>query len=386
MKNKVLIISRNKYPNGDAGAIRDVSFAKIYKQLGYSVIMCGFGNTEKDNLEDDIFYNNINIPRGNFFEKMFLSYKYKKNVKDIFNNIWNDKKLSIIHIVDIPSSSMKYLERKAIQNNITLIHDSVEWYSPSEYKFGLLAPAVIFKNYLNKHVINKNYHVISISKYLDDFYSSKSILSQRIPVIMDVKNLSPINNINKKCINIGYAGAPGKKDSLDLIIKGFIHTLVNTNELKLHIIGTTYEQIISSIDFTNEEKVKIKDNVIFYGRISRESVVNILNEMNYTILIRNPNERFAKAGFPTKVVESMSLGVPVICNYSSDLNLYLKDMENAIIVDEYSIDSISKTINRTRAISYDEWKLISYNARTLALKYFDYRNYVSIIDNFIWYK
>ena len=41
MKKIVLIISPNNFPNGDAGSLRDLSFAKIYIKLGYlPIIIC----------------------------------------------------------------------------------------------------------------------------------------------------------------------------------------------------------------------------------------------------------------------------------------------------------------------------------------------------------
>ena len=53
---------------------------------------------------------------------------------------------------------------------------------------------------------------------------------------------------------------------------------------------------------------------------------------DFSVLLRTENSRLAKAGFPTKISESLVHGVPVICNLSSDLNKYLVDGVNSIIV------------------------------------------------------
>lgn len=54
--------------------------------------------------------------------------------------------------------------------------------------------------------------------------------------------------------------------------------------------------------------------------------------MDFSILLREKN-RGTMAGFPTKIVESLSLGVPVITTETSDLKNYIQDGINGFIVD-----------------------------------------------------
>lgn len=42
---KAVIVTENSYPEGDAGAVRQHAFAKILKQLGYDVLVIGYGKT-----------------------------------------------------------------------------------------------------------------------------------------------------------------------------------------------------------------------------------------------------------------------------------------------------------------------------------------------------
>lgn len=383
--DSVIIISRNKYPDCDAGAIRDTSFAKIYRTLEFNVELYGFGNEETGVVDDGITYKNFIIPRSNIREKFQLSKRYKDVIENkVLNNLMPDRKIGVIHVVDIPAAAMKAVEQFALSNRITLIHDSVEWYSACEYKMGCFAPAYILKNYLNSHVINRNYKVIAISSFLNAHFIKKGIESIRIPVIMDTNIGFKENRKNSEFIDIAYAGNPGKKDSLNDVITAFKKAIFDKHlRIRLHLIGITEKQAIETKLITDNEIRRMNSNIIFYGRVSRSEVIRILSGVHFTILVRPMNERYAKAGFPTKVVESMSLGIPVICNLTSDLSMYLNNNENSVVIEDDSVDAIQKAFERVASITHDQWQIISEKAKKTAANEFDYRNYDKKIEEFI---
>ena len=61
-----LIISPNDFPNGDAGALRDLSFAKIYKQLGYEVFCICKNKKEFEGEYQDIKYKSLYVAKKGF--------------------------------------------------------------------------------------------------------------------------------------------------------------------------------------------------------------------------------------------------------------------------------------------------------------------------------
>ena len=101
-------------------------------------------------------------------------------------------------------------------------------------------------------------------------------------------------------------------------------------------------------------------------------------------MIRSEKQRYAKAGFPTKFVESLATGTPVISNLTSDLNDYLIDKTNGIIVDSCDERSICIAIKRALALSYNEKVYMCQEARKTAINYFDYRLFITPIKNFIF--
>ncbi|MDV2687096.1 hypothetical protein RYX56_22360, partial [Alkalihalophilus lindianensis] len=64
---------------------------------------------------------------------------------------------------------------------------------------------------------------------------------------------------------------------------------------------------------------------------------------------------------------------------SSDLNYYLSDMENSIIVDDCSEKSFRDALRKALGLKPEEKRIMQSYARRTAEKYFDYRNYIEEI-------
>ena len=105
---------------------------------------------------------------------------------------------------------------------------------------------------------------------------------------------------------------------------------------------------------------------------------------NATILLRDDRLRYAKAGFPTKVVESMMYATPVICNMSSDLELYLKNNENAYVVSECTDTSFSEAVLKFINTPIEEQNIVNANARKDAECFFDIEKYSEIISSLLY--
>ena len=285
---------------------------------------------------------------------------------------------AILYVNDVSHGVINYLRKTAEKNSIPLLHDSTEWYSPCEFSRGKLDKAYILKDRLNRKVIRDPIRVIGISSYLTDYFKGRGLKAIRIPVIMDVANTKTSVNADEK-VKLIYAGSPANKDYLREIVLGVsLLPEVEQTKLELHILGATDDQIrrLTKLD-------KLPECIKAYGRVPREKVEEVMLQMDFSVLLRPSGERYAKAGFPTKSVEAMSHGVAMICNISSDLGMYLRDGENAVIVDGYDEKALSKSLERVLSMSRAEINVIKYKARQLAEKEFDYRSWVDTVSEFI---
>lgn len=379
MEKTVLMISPNDFPNGDAGAVRDLAFAKIYSQLGYKpVVVCCNKKTEYGVYEGIEYYSYFLNAKTNL-DKLFRYFKQKNMFLKKLNNI--EKKFGtpgLIHLYGVSNNIIAYMKKYAHINNLQILHDSVEWYSPCEFKYGKYDKAYIINNRLNTKVIKSPIKVIAISSYLKTYFESKGIISERIPVILEVDSQA-VNNKKDDIVKLIYAGNPANKDYLKEIIEGVLGLSEAEKErVRLNIYGITEKQLYDLKIGYNFEK-----NIIPHGRVPRTEVESALKDSDFSLLLRPGNERYTKAGFPTKTVEAMSNGVAMMCNLTSDLGLYLKDGENSIIVEQCTKEAMTKAIRRAISLSSQEIDILKRNAKKTASDYFDYRMWISTVQRLI---
>lgn len=377
------MITPNRFPEGDAGAIRDESFAAIYKSLGYQVIHIGMNNNILNGDFNGIKYYSLYKKRNNLSDRIKSILTYKKRLSDLVAFIITENgQPSLFHLYDIGKEAFEYIVKLGEKLSIPMVHDSVEWYSPCEFTLGRFSYQYYFKNRMNQKVVNNPVGVYAISTYLENHYISRGLKTIRIPVIMQshdycIDQAKINNNINKK-IRIVYAGSPARKDFLRECLEGFQMLSEKEKELfEFNIIGVDNEHINTLINAKNNNQITA------FGRIPRKDVLQRLLDSDFSILIRPESERYAQAGFPTKVVEAMMNNCAMICNYSSDLEMYLKDSCNAIIVQDHTKEAVYEAFRRVLQLSREEIESLKENARITAEKYFDYKVYIDDVRRFI---
>lgn len=370
----VLMVVPSDFPQGDAGAVRDFSFAEIYKMLGYRTILIGKGKTDREGRYKQVRYYSVYRPADTKKEKLFRYVKTIYEYKRLIEKVMEDHgPPSVIHMNALPGLTADRLISIAVKYHISILHDSTEWYSPSEFPHGVFDKAYILRNRFNTKVIRKPIRVIGISEYLTTYYQRRGLMAVRIPAIMDVMSAGQsVSAQSDDIIRFIYAGSPGKKDYINEIVKGFIYAGKIRKKFELHMLGIDSVKLkeITSLE-------KIPEYIITYGRVPRTEVEKVMQEMDFSVLLRPENERYAKAGFPTKVAEAMAHGVAMVCNLSSDLDKYLSDGKNSIIVKECDYQLLGQALLRISDMRRDEIERVKHNARVTAEQYFDYRKWTS---------
>lgn len=381
---KILIITYSRFPEGDAESVRLHTIGKLLRDIGHSVsfVGMGFGNY-LEKLEYDGFpYISLRKESNSNLSKFYYYFNFNNRLKRYLLSYLRSFKLDAILFADVPLVTINMLKKICKQRDVQLITDSVEWYSPEQFKYGSLSPSMILKNIENKYAIDQTIKVISISNYLYSHFKGRGCTCIRIPVILDVENMSYEKKIDFGKLTILYAGSPGKKDYVGEMLKGVL--LLNEkdlNKLKFVLAGVSLNDIHSF--FTLEELSVLKKHVLFLGRIDRSVVIQRLSEADFTVLLRSPDQRYAKAGFPTKVVESLATGTPVILNLTSDLGNYIHDMQEGLIVHNCSAIEFAKTLKRALNLNRTQREIMSNRARLCAEINFDYRIYTKIMSDLI---
>jgi len=128
------------------------------------------------------------------------------------------------------------------------------------------------------------------------------VLEGHADITMEEKK--PSLNRKAKPRIVFYAGGVSKQYGLGHLVEGF--RLANIPDARLHIYGPG--------DYVEELKeIASRDDRIFYGGMLMNSEI-IEKEMDATLLVnpRPTNEEYVKYSFPSKTMEYMASGTPVL--------------------------------------------------------------------------
>lgn len=378
---RVLICGLLKTPNGDAGALRQHKLAVMCRELGYEPLVVGLGKSNGMKCEsiDGITYISLRKGAGDVRDKVMSHLLYWNRLKKEMSTYRPDA----IIMDDLGLAKTIKLKRYCKRNKIRLIHDSVEWYSPEQFKHGKFSRAYIRKEILNRFLIDKSCGVIAISRYLEEHFKSKGCQCVRIPIVITEADLCQEKELPDDKIVFTYAGQPGKKDYLYVMLDAFaLLPDEMLQRVRFNIVGCTKDQMIAA-GIGTEVLDKLEKQLMIHGRVSHDEVLRILKGSHFTLLMRSPTQRYAKAGFPTKVVESLSRSTPVICNLTSDLDVYLKNDRNALIVEACDAFSLKCVLEKAIAMSYAEIKTMREQAIGTAYEQFAYQKYLTNLASII---
>lgn len=388
MGKQIVIITGDEYPNESAGAVRTHSFAKIFSALGYVPHVIGMGGATSFQWSeyDHVSYCSLRYTSKKLLSRLLGRLLFGYNLKNVLKHCAASDIAGIMWVSG-GKNALRYVKRFSRRYSIPLYYDCVEWYSPSEFLLGKFSPEYRENNRINTRLIDQNFRVFSISSYLDEHFKSRQISTVRIPVILDVQHIPFRETRNDAVSNPGkirmiYAGSPGRKDRLREMVKAIgMLSPENREKIEFHIVGITldgYEKI-----YGERPQSELLRSVFFDGRQSRSTVLQMVADSDFAFLLRPANERYAMAGFPTKVAESLSLGTPMLCNLSSDLSIYLENGVNSVLIEDCTVEACSHALNYILALRRDQIDQMRISARKTAEGNFDWRNYTSVVGNLL---
>ena len=382
----ILFLTTSRFTDGSAGAEREIVLGKLLRSLGYTVFFCTLSdaNFGEIHIYDGFEFVSFRKSGTSAFQRSLNYLNYKKNLKHLLFRKFTNQIFEQIFVTDIPWNALEYIFKYAKNRNIGLVHNSVEWYSPEEFKTGRFAISYILNYLLNTSFIRPPYKVIGISSYLSDFFLTRGIKSIRMPFIVDTTSIKHDQKNSFGKLVLLYAGNAGRKDNLKEIIEGLSFLSYDElNRIEFRIFGVSYDTMINICKVDKIIFEKLKQYLKIFGRVNREVVLSNLQEAHFTLLLRSNKQRYAKAGFPSKVTESLASGTPVICNITSDLALYINDGTEGLIVPNCSPSAFASTIRKALLLTPEEIVRMQLAARKCAETKLDYRNFSETMKLFL---
>lgn len=379
---KAYIFCQHPIPNEHPNGLRFANLGLILNKLGYEVYLIGCDEKEERRFEHRGIHCYVHdVISGSGFSFSRKREQYRLNYVKNFIEANGIPELVLSGYYNCKAK--RYLMRWCKRNKVLLVESIVEWYDRVIFK-GVKG----FLKFLNDryflHIqVPKQKNVIGISTLLCDYYSSRGCNTVYIPTLVDQAEYQGLSH--RGCdgvVTIAYAGSPGKKDYIANVICAI--KLLSEEERKkicLHLYGATEEQIVS-LGIDEEFLKQNRYCIVCHGRIPYADVKGKIADADFTVLLR-PNKRYANAGFPTKVGESMACGTPVIANHTSNLDRYVLDGSTGIVCRDETPGSCAEAFRRVIAMSQDERETMRKNALKMAAEAFSYEVYCSDLDQFL---
>lgn len=163
------------------------------------------------------------------------------------------------------------------------------------------------------------------------------------------------NSSVRKCM---YAGLLDARYGVKNMVEGFI--LSNIDNTELHIYGDgPYAEEISKI--TQKHK-----NVIYHGSVMNEEVVKAELMVDLLINPRPTNEDFTKFSFPSKNMEYMASGTPVLTTNLPGMPFDYK--RYVYIIEDETVEGIAQALKGVMELPVEIVKIKGKNAQTYVLE------------------
>lgn len=367
-KKLIAYVGAFSFPYGQAASKRVLGNVMLLKSLGYNVIVGHGGGVEEDKFESNdiqVKYYGLNelYVDSNGIARLFnFIFKSGNNTIDWLKKL--DTKPDYVIVYGGYYSYAKKIVEYCKNNNIKVIFDVVEWYEPSQMMGGRYG--FFYNSFLLafKYVYPRADGIITISSSLREVFNKKKTVV--IPPLVAMEMNEPLIS-ESNILSLIYAGNIGNKDSLYEIIQ-VVDQLSIDNEIKLDIFGPSEVEL--KLKYNIQE---LPASIRIHGKVKQEQINSFIAKADFTIFTR-PDIHCNRYGFPSKFVESLSLGVPVATNLTSDIGLYLRDGHNGFIIEDNSKQAIETVIRKMLMLSLGQKKAMKVNAMRTAEEEFSSRS------------
>ncbi len=393
---KIFYVGAFLFPDGDAGARRVYGIGQALRDAGYEVVFLGAEQTGRHQdavpgrgyVYDTFSYH----PAGNAGSsalrrgiRLWHTHFSGRSTMVRLKTLWTDDTVAVI-AYQASSALLAQLRRFCNRRHAALVTDVVEWYDRSHILWGRLGPFALDSELRMRHFNRRADGVVGISSYLVTYYARLGLPTVRVPVLVDTQatcwRLSATHRPSGLGVRVVFVGTAGKKDLVVNAIRGLALLGDEAESVHLAIVGPTRSAVASLLGKDAALLDRLRGKLDFLGRVSHAEALAQLVQADFSILLR-PCQRFAHAGFPTKLVESLAMGVPVICNLTGDIGLYVVDGNEGVVVPDCSPEAFAGGMRRAIALSVEQRLIMRACARRRAEHDFEYRNWSESLGRFM---
>lgn len=347
------------FPWGEASSRRVYGIARGIAATGRRVVVVAGGTDKSElrDLEDDGAVSWVGTG-----ELGSRASKFAKAMRTLVTGgrgarRWIASQPTLPSTIIVYGGSLPYFltfRRWCRKNKVAFVIDVVEWYDPTHVLGGRFGP-YSFASALEHRVLHRSSDgVIVISTYLENYYASKGLKPLLVQATASSSTASSgtvelaearspgAGTCRGSMVRVTYFGFAGKKDELQVMLDAAAAVPM----IHLTVAGPSEVAVVASAD------PRLKGRLTALGHVPHDLIADIVRASDFTTFLRKPT-RSNQAGFPTKFVESLSLGVPVITNSTSDIGMYLSDGENGLLVEDESGPALASAFRRAAELSVE---------------------------------
>ncbi|TKZ17453.1 glycosyltransferase family 4 protein [Shimia litoralis] len=376
------------FPEGGAAARRILGNAKALAGAGYDVVIVSGQRPDERGAQFDVAPGircvSTNERDAEHLHKTLRYARYA--IMGARSRQWLDAQETPPDAVILYSGYSPYLLQFtgwARRKGIALLFDAVEWYAAPSLPRFLTSPYLWNTEFAMRVLIPRLDGVVAISRALEGYYRAKGLPVGRVPPLFDPDEITardPVPDPDGQ-LRLAYSGSPGRKDLIDIVIESVLERDAGRGRIVLDIAGVTEEELRRRPPLQRRGGT-IPETLRAHGQVSHARSTEIVGGADFTVFLRAVN-RVSTHGFPTKFVESLALGTPVITNLTSDLADHLRDGETGLECTEPTAPALGAVLDRALALGADARSTMRRAARTEAEKAFAYQAHVATLGELI---
>lgn len=357
-KKRVYVIGEFSFPTGLASTERILNISYGFAENGYSVTIIPLlpnytsrnGMYERLAFSENIQYiqNDVEVLKKNDRSTKIGNRKFIEKIKwftkSYYNVIRYGRRIGEMNVVNEGSIAflygMSFLKLYPIFSMLRLkqcftIFDLVEIPESYQGAGGKLSPVYWDWILAAKYIPKRCYGLSAISNFIYNRYKKENPNIVIAPATTGIPDEIPkFKNYQGSKLKVLYLGALIKKDSPEYMFNMLRHYQNNCDGPKIElIVAGRYEQKEFGRKWMSfvEMDETLSATVKFIGELSNEEVKYELDKCDAIILLRR-NSLVECASFPTRLVEFLRSGRPLISSDFGDIGNYLRSKIDAILL------------------------------------------------------
>jgi glycosyltransferase involved in cell wall biosynthesis len=384
----LIFMGKFPYPYGMAGTKRVQHAIDFLREEGINSKVLVLRQSGKNNLRSGVYkqtpYDTAVRDAYGWVLLMMLPKLYTKAMAFLRENYVQGARNLIYNSASInPENWLPLYYAKRIGYRI--VFDIVEDYGFAHIEANTLPQrmAISFANLLSKQIEKVASGIIVISRHLENKYYNLTRGKIRLhyrPISIDPAHFAVTPLKANEMISLFYAGSLGMKDGLPVLLDAFHLLAEQHKDIRLVLTGQ------GDNDSTNLFIAKVnaspfRSRIEYKGYLDENSYYALLNSADIPCMTRI-DAPYAHAGFPFKLGEFLATGKPVVASKVSDVETYLCDRENAMLVKPGSSSEIFTAVEYLLGNPKIAAE-IGRKGRELAMSTFDFRAQGRLLLSFL---